>query len=149
MPLIFMALRFKVALVLRAMRGFPICCRSLLQLKNAGACSSSWGHPLGVRRRLGSGFSPCGVVAALVSGALGPDAVPSVWVLTALGFPLVLLVSLGRDGGSAPPGGVPGISVATPFPSRRARARVLWYRRSSPVAAAAKATLELLQGGSR
>ncbi|KAJ7314482.1 hypothetical protein DFH08DRAFT_972880 [Mycena albidolilacea] len=43
------------------------------------------------------------------------------WALSpgALGFPLVPLVSLGRDGGSKPPGGEPRPSVASPLPLLR------------------------------
>jgi hypothetical protein len=116
MPFMLMALRFKLALVLQVIRWFPICCRSLLRSKNAGAWSSSWGHPLGGRRRLESGAPPCWEGSASVRGALGPDAVPPVRSLAALGLPLVLLVAFRRDGGSEPPDGVPGLTAASPLP---------------------------------
>jgi hypothetical protein len=149
MPFMLIALRFMLALVLRAMRRFPICCRSLLRLKNAGAWSSSWGHPLGVRWRLEFDVLSCGWVCAPAGGALGSDAVSPVRFLVALGLPLVLPVLRGRDGMSGPPGGVPELFVAAPSPTRRVLARVLGCCCSLPVAAAVKATVELPQGGSR
>jgi hypothetical protein len=134
------ALRFMLALVLRAMRGFPICCRSLLWLKKAGAWSSSWGHPLGVRWHLEFDTLSCGWVCAPAAGALGSDTISPVRFLVALGLPLALPVPCGQDGMAGPPDGVPELFVAAPSPTRRILIRVLGCCCSSTVTAVVKAT---------
>jgi hypothetical protein len=83
---------------------------------------------------------------APVLEAAGPEAVPLVRFRAAFGFPLGWLDSREWDGESVPLGGMLGASVALPFPIRRARTRV-FICCSSPVTTAAKATVELLQGG--
>jgi hypothetical protein len=89
-PFMLIAFTLMLALVFRLILGLPICWLSLFLVKNAGACSSSWGQPRGGRRFLGCAapFWRFAFAPAVGATGLGPVAVLLASLPAALRFPL-------------------------------------------------------------